>query len=123
MGFSSQIHPIKLLFVCSRNRIRSLTAEKIFGGIPGIQVRSAGTQPNARIVVNEGHIGWADIIFPMEKSHLNRLRLKFPDTMDGKRIATLLIPDEYEFMQAELIDELHSKVSAYVALPESGAPN
>ena len=123
MEFSPQVHPIKLLFVCSRNRIRSLTAERIFGGIPGIQVRSAGTQPNARIVVNEGHIGWADIIFPMEKSHFNRLRLKFPDAIDGKRIATLFIPDEYEFMQAELIDELQSKVSAFIALPESGAAN
>ena len=34
----------KLLFICSRNRMRSLTAEKIFSGIPGYKVRSAGTQ-------------------------------------------------------------------------------
>ncbi len=33
------------------------------------QVRSVGTQPEARIVVTEGHIGWADEIFVMEKSH------------------------------------------------------
>ena len=38
----------KLLFICSRNRKRSLTAEQIFSGIPGYQVRSAGTQPDAR---------------------------------------------------------------------------
>ena len=56
----------KLLFVCSRNRMRSLTAEKIFSCIPGYKVRSAGTQPQARIVVNEGHLRWADIIFVME---------------------------------------------------------
>jgi predicted protein tyrosine phosphatase len=60
-------HPAKLLFICSRNRLRSLTAEKMFEGIPGYEVRSAGTQPGARIKVNEGHIGWADIIFVMEK--------------------------------------------------------
>ncbi len=53
----SGTHFLKLLFICSRNRIRSLTAERIFGGLPGLQVRSAGTQPNARIVVTEGHIG------------------------------------------------------------------
>ena len=110
-------HPTKVLFVCSRNRFRSLTAERIFSGIPGIQVRSAGTQPDARIVVTEGHIGWADIIFLMEKSHLNRLRQKFPEALEGKRTVTLLIPDDYRFMQPELIDELRTHVSRYVALP------
>jgi predicted protein tyrosine phosphatase len=109
--------PTKLLFVCSRNRRRSLTAERVFGRVPGLQVRSAGTQPEARIVVTAGHLGWADLIFLMEKSHLNRLRRKFPDALQGKRIVTLLIPDDYEFMQLELIDELHAKVSEHVALP------
>lgn len=75
----------KLLFVCSRNRFRSLTAEKLFEGSTRYQVRSVGTQPDARIVVTEGHIGWADLIFCMEKSHLNRLRLKFPEAMSDER--------------------------------------
>ncbi len=108
--------PHKLLFICSRNRIRSLTAERIFGRLPGIQARSAGTQPNARIVVTEGHIGWADLIVFMEKSHLNRVRQKFPDALEGRRIVTLHIPDDYQFMQPDLIDELHAKVSQHLAL-------
>lgn len=113
--------PTKLLFICSRNRLRSLTAERIFSSMPGLQVRSAGTQPEARIVVTEGHVGWADIIFLMEKSHLNRLRLKFPEALEGKRTVTLFIPDDYQFMQPELVDELYSKVSSYVDLPPLGA--
>ena len=52
-------------------------------GLPGYEARSVGTQPEARIVVTEGHIGWADIIFVMEKSHLNRLWRKFPEALDG----------------------------------------
>jgi predicted protein tyrosine phosphatase len=119
MDNPEQQHPTKLLFVCSQNRFRSLTAERIFSGIPGIQVRSAGTQPDARIVVTEGHIGWADIIFLMEKSHLNRLRRKFREALQGKRTVTLLIPDEYQLMQPDLIDELRAKVSRYIVLPES----
>ena len=113
-------HPTKLLFICSRNEIRSLTAERIFSGIPGFQVRSAGTQHNARVVVTEWQIGWADIIFVMEKSHLNRLHLKSPQARQDKRTITLLIPDDYEFMQPELIDELQTKVSQHVDFPESG---
>jgi predicted protein tyrosine phosphatase len=114
----SQNQLTKLLFICSRNRIRSLTAERIFGGIPGLQVRSAGTQPDARIAVTAGLIGWADIIFLMEKSHLNRLRLKFGEALQEKRTVTLLIPDDYEYMQPDLIDELFAKVSQYVPIPE-----
>ncbi len=107
---------IKLLFVCSRNRIRSLTAERIFSDVPGVQTRSAGTQPDARIVVTEGHIGWADIVFLMEKSHLNRLRLKYPQALKSKRVVVLHIPDDYEFMEEDLIHELQSKVWEHLAL-------
>ena len=112
--------PMKLLFICSQNRFRSLTAERIFDGLPGFQVRSAGTQPDARIVVTEGHLGWADVVFMMEKSHLNRVRRKYPEKLLGKRVIVLRIPDEYTFMQPELIAELRSRVTRY--FPEVGAP-
>lgn len=112
----------KLLFVCSRNRLRSLTAEKLFKGFAGYDVRSAGTQPDARIVITEGHIGWADIIFVMEKSHVSRLRRKFPEALQGKRVITLHIPDDYEFMQPELLDELRGKLDPYVTLPDDLKP-
>lgn len=107
---------MKLLFICSRNKFRSLTAERIFSGMAGYQVRSAGTQPEARVVVNAGHIGWADIIFLMEKSHLNRLRLKFPEELADKTTVVLHIPDDYTFMQPELVDELIAKVSTHIPL-------
>ena len=113
----STSQPKKLLFVCSQNKLRSLTAEKLFEGFPAYQVRSVGTQPDARIVITEGHIGWADLIFVMEKSHLNRIRRKFPEALQGKRVITLLIPDQYDFMQPELLDELRGKLGPYVLLP------
>jgi len=108
----------KLLFVCSRNKIRSLTAEKLMSGVPGYDVRSAGTQPGARVVVTEDHIGWADLIFVMEKSHLQRMRQRFPEALDGKEVIALHIPDDYEFMEPELLEELRAKLSQYVAVPE-----
>lgn len=111
----------KLLFVCSQNKLRSLTAEKFLEGSPHYQVRSVGTQPDARIVVTEGHLGWADIIFCMEKSHVNRLRRKFPEALREKRVICLHIPDEFEFMDPDLIDEFRAKLPAYVTLPEDDA--
>jgi predicted protein tyrosine phosphatase len=110
----------KLLFVCSRNKIRSLTAEKLLIG-SSYQVRSAGTRAGARIVVTEGHLGWADVIFCMEKSHLSRLREKYPEALAGKRVVCLHIPDEFELMQPELLDELRARLAPYVTLPDEPA--
>ncbi len=117
MSDETGLEPMKILFVCSRNRRRSLTAEKLFDGVPGLQARSAGTQPEARIVVTEGHLGWADLVVCMEKSHLNRLRRKFPEAMQSTRAVCLHIPDDYEFMQSELIDELRAKLAGFVEWP------
>ena len=115
--------PEKLLFICSRNRFRSLTAEKLIQGVPGYEVRSAGTQPDARIVVTPGHVGWADTIFVMEKSHLERMRRKYADALHGKRVVVLHIRDQFGFMHPELVDELRAKLAPHVVLPEeSDAP-
>ena len=112
-----RLHPQKLLFVCSRNRRRSLTAEKLFEGFPAYQVRSAGTQPEARIVLTEGHLGWADMIFVMEKSHLQRIQRKFPDALLEKKVVTLQIPDDYGLMDPELLEELRAKLGPHLSLP------
>lgn len=109
--------PFKVLFVCSQNRMRSRTAEKMLEGLPLLQARSAGTQPDARIVVTEGHLGWADLVICMEKSHLNRLRRKFPEAMQAKRTVCLHIPDDFEFMQPELMDELRARLANHIPLP------
>ena len=109
---------MKLLFICSRNKWRSRTAEKLYAGFPGYAVRSAGTEPGARIKVTEGHIGWADVIFVMEKRHTERLRARFPDAIAGKKVICLHIPDDYEYMDPALIELLKSKLNAYVAVPE-----
>jgi predicted protein tyrosine phosphatase len=106
--------PLKLLFVCSRNRWRSPTAEKVFHGVASLQARSAGTETGARIKVTAGHIGWADIILVMEKKHLRRLQEKFPDELADKRVFCLNIPDDYQFMQPELITLLQAAVPPHL---------
>ncbi|WP_175498742.1 low molecular weight protein tyrosine phosphatase family protein [Paenibacillus sp. NFR01] len=109
---------MKLLFICSRNKWRSLTAEKIFAQYEMYDVKSAGTEENARIKVNGGHVGWADKIFVMEKKHEQRLKAKFSQELNGKPIIRLDIPDEYQFMDEELIEILKARVSEYIEVPE-----
>jgi predicted protein tyrosine phosphatase len=106
----------KLLFVCSRNRWRSPTAESLFRGHPRYDARSAGTENGARVKVTAGHVGWADMVFCMEKKHADRLRERFTDELSGKPLVTLRIPDEYGFMDPALLDLLRAELAAHVEL-------
>lgn len=101
---------LKLLFVCSRNQKRSLTAERVFARSETLDVRSAGTEPSARVRVNRGHVDWADVIFVMEKRHRERL-LQAVSELGVKKVIVLGIPDEYELMDPELVEMLQSAVN------------
>src|SRR4051794_28109260 len=109
---------MKILFVCSRNKWRSLTAEKMYAGFPGYSVRSAGTEQGARIKVTKCHIGWADLIFCMEKKHVDRIKEQFGDSISEKRIICLHVPDDYQYMDPALIELLKSNLSKHIDVPE-----
>src|SRR5438874_9022384 len=94
---------LKILFVCTINRMRSATAHHIFGEDARFEVRSAGTDKSATVVLSEELLAWADTVIVMEKVHRNYIRAKFPTYYQNKKIVCLYIPDEYEFMQPELI--------------------
>ena len=67
-------------------------------------------------MVTEGHLGWADIIFCMEKSYVNRPQRKFRGS--SKQVVCLHIPNEFELMDPDLIEKFRAKLPAYVTLPE-----
>ena len=97
---------MNILFVCSMNKWRSPTAEQIFRKVDGIQVRSGGTSRQARRSIGADDIDWADLICVMEEKHLSRLRAEFRNALKVKEIRVLDIPDEYKFMDPELVDLL-----------------
>jgi predicted protein tyrosine phosphatase len=103
-----------LLFICSRNQWRSPTAEEVWRRRPGFNVRSAGTSPNARKTIGPADIRWADFIFVMEKKHLNRLRAEYARLLEHKRIHSLDIPDDYQYMDPELVELLEESVKPYL---------
>ncbi|MFD1469125.1 low molecular weight protein tyrosine phosphatase family protein [Hymenobacter caeli] len=106
--------PRQLLFVCSQNRWRSPTAELLFDGHPTVAARSAGTEAGARVRVTAGHLGWADVIFVMEKRHAERLHAKFADALAGKTVVNLRIPDDYQFNDPALVALLREKPAGYL---------
>ena len=109
---------MKLLFVCSRNRLRSPTAEAVFAEYEGLEVDSAGLNRDAEMPLTSEAVEWADIIFVMEKSHHSKLSRTFQPWLKEKRVICLNIPDNYEYMELALIELLKRKVLAVLGISE-----
>jgi len=105
---------MNLLFVCSKNRLRSPTGEDIFSKYEGIDAIGAGTNQDADTVVSGDLIEWADIVFVMEESHRNKVSKKFKELLKGKKLVCLDIPDDYDRMDPILIKLLENKVAKHL---------
>ena len=105
-----------LLFVCSENRLRSPTAEAVFSQHERVDAIGAGTNSDAVTPVSGDLIEWADVILVMEKSHKNKITKKYRDILKGKRLIVLDIPDNYGYMDEDLIKMLKSKVHRFVQI-------
>jgi len=103
-----------LLFICSRNQWRSPTAEKIYSRDPRVNVRSAGTSPRAKRTVNAKDLQWADLIFVMEYKHKDRLKAEYNRVLQYKKIVVLDIPDDYLYMDEELVEVLKVSIEGYL---------
>lgn len=95
---------LRILFVCGRNQWRSPTAERIYRNDPRVSVRSAGVGGAARRVISEGDLDWADLVLVMERGHARRIREQFSHREAFPPMECLDIPDDYGFMDAELIE-------------------
>lgn len=103
----------RVLFICSRNRLRSPTAEEVFSNRDGFEVASAGLNPDANTTATPELLQWADVIFVMEPSHCSKLSRRFRVHLKSKRVICLDIPDEFEFMDPKLVKLLEAKVGPF----------
>ena len=86
----------RFLFICSRNQLRSPTAEQLFSTHPGLEVASAGTSPDAVTPLSAEAVEWADTIFVMEKSLWARrapARLSPKCRAGARRSQTIPLPE------------------------------
>lgn len=103
-----------VLFVCYQNRRRSATAERVFCKRTDIDVRSAGIGPDALVRINERMLEWADWIFVMEERHRRGLQQMFPGHPALDRVYCLEIPDEFAFLDPQLVDLLKARVAHHI---------
>lgn len=105
-----------IVFVCSRNQWRSPTGEQVWRDHPELSVRSAGTSRSAKRTVSVKDIQWGDVIFVMEEKHKSRLKAQFTRLLEYKDVQILDIPDEYQYMDEELIEIMTQSVGSYLGL-------
>lgn len=105
---------IRALFICTQNRLRSPSAEQVFSTWPGVETDSAGLGNDANVPLSPEQIEWATLIFVMEQTHRRKLSQKFQRFLNGKKVICLGIPDDYDFMQPELVALLQKKVAPFL---------
>ncbi len=105
---------MNILFICSKNQWRSPTGEEIYRRHAGLNVRSRGTASSARRRLCLDDVQWADLIFAMENKHKQRMLADYPAAMKFKSIQVLDIPDEYRFMDPELVTLIQTSVDPFL---------
>jgi predicted protein tyrosine phosphatase len=106
--------PLRVLFICRQNRRRSATAERIFAKHPLLDVRSAGTNPDALVHVNERMLTWADAIFTMDPGQKRALDRQFAGHPALERLICLEIPDNFIFLDPELVRLLEERATPHI---------
>ncbi|MGQ9799992.1 MAG: phosphotyrosine protein phosphatase [Ignavibacterium sp.] len=76
----------KVLFVCTQNRLRSLTAEKTFSNYELVEVKSAELDLHARKHLTSDMIKSADIIFVIERVHQGNIKNKYQEELKDKKL-------------------------------------
>src|SRR5690606_21161591 len=94
-----------ILVVCGRNKKRSRTAEHIFKNDNRFNIRSAGLSPKSDRKISENDLNWADLVFVMETGQRSKI-WELYNYIDLPTIEVLHIPDDYEFMNEELVEML-----------------
>ena len=110
---------MKILFVCTQNRCRSITAERLYKNSPSHEVKSAGVALDANVPITKELLEWADRIFVFEKSQRNKIHKRFPELYNSLKIECLYIEDVYEPMDLELINLLTLSLEDTIGPPSN----
>jgi predicted protein tyrosine phosphatase len=104
----------RVLFICAKNKLRSPTAEHVFATYPDVETDSAGVNQDAEVPVSAEQLRWADVIVVMESRHQAKLRRDFGPSLKGKRIVCVDIPDDYDYMDPNLVALLRKREQRFL---------
>jgi predicted protein tyrosine phosphatase len=68
----------------------------------------------ARVRVNARMLEWADVVFTMDEAQRTALEGMFPGHPALESLICLNIPDDYSFLQPDLVKLLEERVSVHL---------
>ena len=110
---------LRVLFVCTQNKVRSLTAEHLYRERPDLDVRSCGTAAFAKNQLTEEVMKWADMVFIFDELQAEAIEKKFGKDAFGKEIISLGLADVYQYKSESLILKLTAKIEPYLGRPNA----
>ena len=81
--------------------------------LPGFEAASAGINRSAAVPLSVDLVQWADVIFVMELTYRKIVQKKYRSYLKAKRVICLDIPDNYGFMDSDLVNILKRKLDGF----------
>jgi predicted protein tyrosine phosphatase len=105
---------MRILLLCSQNKLRSPTAEQVFANTPGVECSAAGPNHDAENPLTAQALRWAELIVVMAKAQPRRLSKRFRAPLAHARVVCLDILDDYAFMQPALGPLLKTRMAGHL---------
>lgn len=110
-------HKLRVLFVCTQNKVRSLTAEHLYRPRPDLAVKSCGTANFAKNQLTPELVQWAEIIFVFDETQMEVLEQRFGLESLAKPVVNLGLPDIFNYKSDALVVKLVAKLDPYLGRP------
>jgi len=108
---------LRVLFVCTQNKVRSLTAEHLYHVRPDLEVKSCGTANFAKNQFTHELLEWAEVVFVFDQTQLDFIEQKFGKDALGKPVVCLGLPDVFTYKSDALVVKLVAKLDPYLGRP------
>ena len=79
-----------------------------------MSVRSCGLSDSSPRKLRAADLEWANVVFVMENKHRSRILGSMSNALGQTPLHVLDIPDDYQFMDPELVDLLQERVESYL---------
>jgi predicted protein tyrosine phosphatase len=79
-----------------------------------MSVRSCGLSDSSPRKLRVADLEWADVVFVMENKHRSRILGSMSNALCQTPLHVLDIPDDYQFMDPELVDLLQERIESYL---------
>lgn len=112
-------HKLRVLFVCTQNKVRSLTAEHLYSVRPDLKVKSCGTANFAANQLTPELMQWAEIIFVFDQSQVDAIDQRFDLKSLDKPVVNLGMADIYKYKSDALVLKLVARLDPYLGRPNA----